>query len=70
MNSANPVLIQAIRGPVLLIVFGLLVALENHNVADFGRLWPVLVIVYGLMKLWEKLSQKQAMVDTSWRRPS
>jgi hypothetical protein len=60
MNSSLAALIRALRGPVLLIAFGVLLALGNLSVIRFGSSWPILVIVYGVMKLAEATAPKDA----------
>ena len=55
MNAARSDLIQAIRGPIMLITFGVLVVLQYFaDVSFLNRTWPVLLIVFGLLKLLEK----------------
>jgi hypothetical protein len=44
-------LICAIRGPILLIVLGILMAIDQAGSYSFGRTWPALLIVFGLLKL-------------------
>jgi hypothetical protein len=57
MNSANSsVLISAIRGPILLITLGTLVALDYFAGYRFSRTWPILIIVFGVLKLLERLA--------------
>lgn len=41
----------AIRGPILLITLGVLLAVDQFGVYSFGRTWPVLLIVFGIFKL-------------------
>jgi hypothetical protein len=53
MNSAR--LLQAARGPILLIVLGVLLAIDHFGPASFWRTWPLLVITYGVMKLLERV---------------
>lgn len=55
-NTLN--LIQAMRGPVQLIVLGILFLLAYNQVAAVWQTWPVLLISYGLMKLLEWLYQR------------
>lgn len=38
-------------GPAMLITLGLLFMLDNLNVADFGRTWPLILIVIGGLKV-------------------
>lgn len=55
MNVASYDFLQAIRGPIMLITTGTLVALDYFQGISFlRRTWPVLLIVFGVMKLLEK----------------
>ncbi len=51
-------LLLAIRGPVLLITLGLLMAADQLDRMSFSRTWPVLLILFGLFKLAEHLGSK------------
>ena len=44
----------AVRGPVMMIVLGVLLAVDQMGSFSFGRTWPVLLIVFGLFKLGER----------------
>jgi hypothetical protein len=57
MNDISGV-IQAIRGPIMLIVLGSLVAIDYAGVYGFWRTWPILIIVFGVLKLLERASAK------------
>ena len=46
--------ISAIRGPILLITLGTILAIDHFGSYGFSRTWPVLIIVIGLMKLLER----------------
>jgi Domain of unknown function (DUF5668) len=52
--AMNGNLICAIRGPVLLIVLGILMAVDQMGAYSFGRTWPALLIVYGILRLSER----------------
>jgi len=52
MNNASG-LVRALRGPVLLATTGVLFAVDHVSDWNFLQTWPVLVIVFGLMKFWE-----------------
>ncbi len=52
MNNAE--LLQAVRGPIMLITLGILFAIDHFGQFSFWRTWPLLVIVFGLMKLLER----------------
>lgn len=51
-------LLQAIRGPVLLVALGLLMAADQLGRMSFSRTWPVLLILFGLFKLAEHLGPR------------
>jgi hypothetical protein len=59
MNDISSV-IQAIRGPIMLIILGSLVAIDYAGIYGFWRTWPVLIIVFGLLKLLERASAPPA----------
>ncbi len=51
--------LQAIRGPILLITIGTLFAIHQAGVLSFSRTWPLIIIVVGLMKLFERMAMRQ-----------
>ena len=55
MTPAPPVssvsLMRALTGPFLLTTLGVLLAIDYDGGLTFGRSWPVLLIVIGLLKL-------------------
>ena len=55
-------LLCAIRGPVMLIVLGSLFALDHMGMASFGRTWPLLIIVFGVLKLIERVTAAEQTV--------
>lgn len=52
MNGAT--FLQAARGPVLLITLGVLLAIHQNTTWGFEQTFPILIIVFGLMKLLER----------------
>jgi uncharacterized protein YaaW (UPF0174 family) len=56
----NGSLISAVRGPIMLITLGVLLAMDHAGSISFGRTWPVLLIVFGLFKLAERAGAKSA----------
>ena len=42
---------SAIRGPITLITIGTLFAVDHFTPYGFGRTWPVLLIVIGVLSL-------------------
>lgn len=58
--SSTSAIIQAIRGPIMLITLGALVAIDYAGIYGFWRTWPVLIIVFGVLKLLERGTAKPA----------
>ncbi len=56
MNGSGASLMCAVRGPVMLITLGVLFTLDTFGSWGFSRTWPVLIIVYGVLKLLERSS--------------
>lgn len=54
MSAISHALVQASRGPILLITLGVLMAVDVHGPFGFSRTWPVLIIVFGVLKLLER----------------
>lgn len=59
MNN-NVSLLRAIRGPVVLVTLGTLFLIDHSGGVSFGRTWPVLLIVLGILRLGEYLGTKNA----------
>jgi hypothetical protein len=55
MRAASAELMRAIRGPVVLITVGLLFVAEYFGSFPFYKTWPMLLIVYGALKLFERV---------------
>jgi hypothetical protein len=53
-------LLGAIRGPILMITLGVLLAIDQFGTVNlsFTRTWPVLLIVFGLFKLAERAAPR------------
>lgn len=52
---------QAIRGPIVLIVLGVLFWVHQAGIISFWRTWPLLIIVIGFLKLLERLATPRSM---------
>ncbi len=55
MNNRGAMFAQAARGPVLLIIVGILFALQQAGILPVWRSWPLLIIAIGVMKLIERM---------------
>jgi len=62
MNGAKALLLP-VRGPVILVALGLLMAADQLDRVSFSRTWPVLLILLGLFKLGEHLSAHDHTAD-------
>lgn len=51
MNEHSSYLVQAARGPIILITIGVLFAFDRFTEFRFSQTWPVLLIVLGLLRL-------------------
>ena len=60
MNGNDRSLVRAIRGPIMLITVGVLFALNNFTPYGFGQTWPILLIVFGLMSLLRRGTERAA----------
>ena len=69
MNGTNGSLIQAIRGPIMLITLGSLVAIDYFGIYGFSRTWPILIIVFGSLKLLEKIAERPSDAYPDHRPP-
>ena len=69
MNGSNPTLIRAIRGPVIMITVGVLFALDHMTEFSFGRTWPAILIVLGLLSLGDRFTTPKPTDVTSRRDP-
>ena len=56
----NPYLfIHRIKGPAMLLVFGITALLNEWDVLSFGRSWPLYLIVFGVLQLAERAAWAQ-----------
>jgi hypothetical protein len=59
MGSNFAKLIRASRGPVLLITLGALLAIHQFTGFSFEQTFPVLIIVFGMMWLLERMAPRR-----------
>lgn len=67
--NASFELVRAVRGPLVLIALGLLFLLDQTDTASFQRTWPVLFIVFGCLKLVERLLAPPVPPPPAWAPP-
>jgi hypothetical protein len=57
-GGSENALARAVSGPLLLITLGVLLAIDHLGHVSFGRTWPVLFIVFGVCKLFERMGAR------------
>ena len=62
MNNRLALLLQAIRGPLVLIIIGILFLLQQQNVARLSQTWPLILIVIGVLRLLERMVAPAAYI--------
>jgi hypothetical protein len=56
----NPYLfIHRIKGPAMILVFGVTALLNEWDIISFGRSWPLYLIVLGVLQLAERAAWSQ-----------
>ncbi len=56
----NPyIFIHRIKGPAMLLVFGITALLNEWDILSFGRSWPLYLIVFGVLQLAERAAWSQ-----------
>jgi hypothetical protein len=56
----NPyIFIHRIKGPAMLLVFGITALLNEWDLISFGRSWPLYLIVFGVLQLAERAAWSQ-----------
>ncbi len=70
MNQMPGSVIGAIRGPMMLIALGGLLTLDHLTPYSFGRTWPALLILFGLLKLLERIFEGRSRPPYSPSRTS
>lgn len=56
MNS-NALLLRALRGPLTLILIGVLFVIDHNGSISFTKTWPIIIIFLGAIRLAERALQ-------------
>jgi len=54
-------LFRALRGSIWIVLVGVLFLLDSFDILSWGRSWPVIIIVAGLMAIFQRVSYSSAM---------
>jgi uncharacterized membrane protein len=60
MNDRRAAFVQAVRGPILLSLIGVLFAMHQAGVLHFSQTWPLIIIAIGVLKLIERVAMPQS----------
>jgi hypothetical protein len=56
--------VRTVFGPVMLITVGILFLVAEYTHYGFGQLWPVLLIVAGVLALLQSLAPRKGHIDS------
>jgi hypothetical protein len=56
-------LMRALRGPIMLIALGSLLAIQQATSVGLSKTWPALLILLGLTKLAERLASRAPVAE-------
>jgi cell wall-active antibiotic response 4TMS protein YvqF len=62
MNPRAASMVGVIRGPVMLIALGVLLAIDHAGRTSFARTWPVLLILFGALTLLERAGDRRPSI--------
>ena len=52
--------IHRIKGPAMLLIFGITALLNEWDIISYGKSWPLYLIAFGLLQLAERAAWSQA----------
>jgi hypothetical protein len=61
--------LRRMRGPIMLLVFGITAILDEYTGIHYSRSWPLYIIAWGLMKLAENAILAQNPPDLTAQYP-
>ncbi len=59
--NATSLYFRAIRGPIMLITLGTLLAIDFAGSFSFWRTWPAILVVIGILILLERITANPAL---------
>ncbi|HEV2464715.1 MAG TPA: hypothetical protein VGT04_13000 [Acidobacteriaceae bacterium] len=67
MNSY--IFLRRIKGPVMIVVFGITALLNQWHVLSYGESWPLYLIAWGMLQLGERAAWSQAQELNQYPAP-
>ena len=55
--------IHRIKGPAMLLVFGITALLNEWDIISYGKSWPLYLIVFGVLQLAERAAWSQVQMQ-------
>jgi hypothetical protein len=55
--------IHRIKGPAMLLVFGITALLDEWDIISYGKSWPLYLITFGVLQLAERAAWSQIQQD-------
>jgi len=52
--NSNSLLLRALRGPLTLILIGILFVIDHNGAISFTKTWPIIIIFLGVVRLGER----------------
>jgi Domain of unknown function (DUF5668) len=57
------IFLHRIKGPVMLLVFGVTALLDQWDVLSYGKSWPLYLIAFGVLQLAERAAWSQMQYE-------
>lgn len=57
-------LLQAVRGPLMMVTLGVLLTMDSMGGFNINHTWPVLLIVYGILRLLERMEGTPSVMNS------
>jgi LiaI-LiaF-like transmembrane region len=61
--------LRGLMGPTVLVTLGILFLLDNMNVMDFNRSFPILLIVIGIVMVLQRTSSVEGHIPLGYMQP-
>jgi hypothetical protein len=62
--------LHRIKGPVMILIFGLTALLDQWHILTYGQSWPLYLIAFGLLQLAERAAWSQAQYPDPYSEQS
>lgn len=63
------IFLHRIKGPVMILVFGVTALLDQWHILTYGQSWPLYLIVFGVLQLAERAAWAEAQYPGQYPGP-